>query len=53
MKDTKKDDFNLLEYNLFWVLHFLIIFLIISLLGVNFNFCLEKFMELLDFQNWF
>lgn len=46
-------DFNIFEYNMFWFLHLLIVFFIISHLGSNVQYCLESFFQLINPGNWF
>ncbi|MCK4257477.1 MAG: hypothetical protein KAX49_00770 [Halanaerobiales bacterium] len=57
-KELQKEDkefveFNIIEYNMFWLLHLLIALLIISAIGGDVSLCLEKFLNLLNPANWF
>lgn len=46
------EDFHLYEYNLFWVLHFLIVLCTVSYLGANLSDCLEKFFQIINPLTW-
>ncbi len=47
------EDFNIVEYNMFLLLHFLIVLLVISAVGGSVKSCLEKFVNLLTPGSWF
>lgn len=45
-------EFNLLEYNLFWLLHLVIIILTIMLIGGDLWHCLESFSDIINPLHW-
>ncbi len=52
-KDGEFKDFNIFEYNLFWILNLLIVLFIIAYLGGNVQNCLERFFQMINPANWF